>query len=31
MRLADRKERRITDLERGRGAMWAGWQPAAKG
>jgi len=27
MRLADRVERRVTDLEAGRGAMWAHWQP----
>jgi hypothetical protein len=28
MRLADRVERRITDLSAGRGAMWPHWQPA---
>src|SRR5262245_379930 len=26
MRLSDRKERRLTDLEKGRAAMWASWQ-----
>jgi TolB protein len=30
MRLADKKERRITDLKRGYGAMWPSWQPAKK-
>jgi TolB protein len=30
MRLADRKEHRITDLSRGRGAMWSHWQPAGR-
>jgi len=30
MRLADRSERRLTDLESGRAAMWAHWQPVAK-
>jgi TolB protein len=30
MRLADRRDRRITDLPPGRGAMWPHWQPAAK-
>lgn len=30
MRLEDRKEWRITDLKKGRAAMWAHWQPAAK-
>jgi Tol biopolymer transport system component len=29
MRLSDGKEWRITDLARGRAAMWAGWQPRA--
>jgi len=29
MRLADRQERRITDLQVGHGAMWAHWQPGA--
>jgi Tol biopolymer transport system component len=29
MRLADRKERRLTDLAEGRAAMWPHWQPAA--
>ena len=27
MRLADRAERRITDLKPGHGAMWAHWRP----
>ena len=27
MRLSDRKERRITDLAKGRAAMWPHWQP----
>jgi Tol biopolymer transport system component len=27
MRLSDKKERRITDLAEGRGAMWPHWQP----
>jgi Tol biopolymer transport system component len=31
MRLADRKEKRITDLEKGHAALWPHWQPAAKG
>jgi Tol biopolymer transport system component len=31
MRLEDRKERCITDLKKGRGAMWAYWQLAAGG
>ena len=30
MRLSDKKEWRITDLKKGRAAMWASWQPAAK-
>jgi Tol biopolymer transport system component len=30
-RLADGKEHRVTDLARGRGAMWPHWQPAAAG
>jgi Tol biopolymer transport system component len=30
MRLSDKKEWRITDLTKGRAAMWASWQPAAK-
>jgi Tol biopolymer transport system component len=29
MRLSDKKEWRITDLARGRAAMWPGWQPRA--
>ena len=29
MRLADRKERRITDLAKGQAAMWPHWQPPA--
>ena len=29
MRLEDRKERRLTDLAKGRAAMWPHWQPAA--
>jgi Tol biopolymer transport system component len=29
MRLSDRKEWRITDLAKGRAAMWPGWQPRA--
>jgi Tol biopolymer transport system component len=31
MRLADGKERRITDLKKGHAAMWPHWQPAARG
>jgi Tol biopolymer transport system component len=31
MRLADKKERRLTDLKKGHAAMWASWQPMAKG
>jgi Tol biopolymer transport system component len=27
MRLADKKERRLTDLKKGHAAMWASWQP----
>jgi Tol biopolymer transport system component len=27
MRLSDKKERRITDLKKGQGAMWPSWQP----
>jgi Tol biopolymer transport system component len=30
MRLADRSERRITNLKVGHGAMWPSWQPQAK-
>jgi TolB protein len=30
MRLRDKKERRITDLKKGRAAMWPQWQPAAQ-
>ncbi len=30
MRLADRKEHRITDLAEGRAAMWASWQPMGR-
>ena len=30
MRLSDKKEWRITDLKKGRAAMWASWQPAPK-
>jgi Tol biopolymer transport system component len=30
MRLADRSERRLTDLKSGHAAMWAHWQPVAK-
>jgi Tol biopolymer transport system component len=30
MRLSDKKEWRITDLAKGRAAMWPHWQPAAK-
>jgi TolB protein len=30
MRLADKKERRLTDLAKGHAAMWASWQPAGK-
>src|SRR5262249_552376 len=30
MRLSDKKEWRITDLAKGRAAMWPSWQPAAK-
>jgi Tol biopolymer transport system component len=30
MRLKDRKERRITNLEEGQGAMWPHWQPSGK-
>ena len=30
MRLSDRKEWRITDLAKGRAAMWASWQPRAE-
>jgi TolB protein len=30
MRLSDKKEHRITDLEEGRAAMWPSWQPAGK-
>jgi len=30
MRLSDKKEWRITDVTKGRAAMWASWQPAAK-
>ena len=30
MRLKDRKEQRITNLEEGRGAMWPHWQPSGK-
>jgi Tol biopolymer transport system component len=29
MRLSDKKERRITDLAKGRAAMWPSWQPRA--
>lgn len=29
MRLADKTERRLTDLAKGRAAMWPHWQPAA--
>ena len=29
MRLSDKKEWRITDLARGRAAMWPAWQPHA--
>jgi hypothetical protein len=29
MRLGDKKEWRITDLVKGRAAMWPSWQPAA--
>jgi Tol biopolymer transport system component len=29
MRLTDKKERRLTDLAKGRAAMWPYWQPAA--
>jgi Tol biopolymer transport system component len=29
MRMSDKKEWRITDLTKGRAAMWAGWQPRA--
>lgn len=31
MRLADRAERKITDMKDGHGAMWAHWQPVADG
>ncbi len=31
MRLADRLERRLTDLPRGRAAMWPHWQPVRSG
>jgi Tol biopolymer transport system component len=31
MRLSDRKERQITELTRGRGAMWPTWQVAGTG
>jgi Tol biopolymer transport system component len=31
MRLADRKEQRITDVAKGHAAMWPHWQPARKG
>jgi Tol biopolymer transport system component len=31
LRLADRKEKRLTDLQKGHAAMWPSWQPAAKG
>ena len=30
MRLADKKERRLTDLKKGHAAMWASWQPMVK-
>jgi Tol biopolymer transport system component len=30
MRLEDKKERRITDVEEGRAALWPHWQPADK-
>jgi len=30
MRLEDKKERRLTDLAKGRAAMWPHWKPAAK-
>src|SRR5262249_46420644 len=30
MRLSDKREWRITDLAKGRAAMWPSWQPAAK-
>jgi Tol biopolymer transport system component len=30
MLLSDQKERRITELSKGRGAMWPHWQPAGK-
>jgi TolB protein len=30
MRLDDRKERRLTNLEKGQAAMWAHWSPATK-
>jgi TolB protein len=30
MRLADKKEHRITDLTEGRAAMWAHWQPVGR-
>src|SRR5262249_40872043 len=30
MRLSDKKEWRITDLTKGRAAMWPSWQPASK-
>jgi hypothetical protein len=29
LRLEDKKERRLTDLAKGRAAMWPHWQPAA--
>jgi Tol biopolymer transport system component len=29
MRLSDKRERRITDLAKGRAAMWPHWQPSA--
>jgi Tol biopolymer transport system component len=29
MRLSDKKEWRLTDLAKGRAAMWASWQPRA--
>jgi Tol biopolymer transport system component len=30
MRLADRKERRLTDCKKGHAAMWAHWSPAPR-
>jgi Tol biopolymer transport system component len=30
MRLADRKERRLTDCKKGHAAMWPGWSPAPR-